>query len=89
MIKQARERKAPWMQARPVEIAEHRAAILRRGKMTGDGELVRRVFPCAAVEDKTIHPRPELFIEWLWKIRLPPEAEREIRIKVRENDIRK
>ena len=89
VVKHSRKGETPRVKACPVEVAEDPASSIRRGKVTDDRELMRRIFPCAAVKNEAIDPTPEFLIERFGEFRFPPKAKREIGIEVRENNIGK
>ena len=85
VIEHLRERLAQVQRARPVQVAQGQARSARdRAIRSSRRELLRRAAPmpgCRKIE--AIDPGPELFVDRVGKLALPPEVERQIGIEIR------
>ena len=88
MVEEIGDRDPPVVQAGPVEIAEDGMRFRKRVDPVDERELLLGFCPCAAIEDQPIDPAPELAIERLPKCGLPPEAQGQVGIQMRKNNIR-
>ena len=88
MIEELSQGEAGSDQPGPIQVTQNRPHFGQGADFSDQLKLLRRSIPFGAIVNQSVHPAPELFVERFAKFALPPKIERQVRIKVREDDVR-
>src|SRR5262249_49722602 len=86
MIEELREREAKVVQPRPIQVAQDQALLRFALSCFDQRHLSGKIFPAAAVVDKSVDPLPELHVHRIMEFPLPPKIKWQVRIQIGEND---
>src|ERR1043166_6138489 len=89
VVEELRQRITNFVEARPVQVAQDKALFGFALGRFDQSKLLVEITPVFAVENEPVYPRPKLRIHRIMQIALPPKVKREIRLEMREDDVRK
>src|SRR5689334_15670916 len=88
MIEKLGESEPDPVNARPIQIAKDDAVSRLPFRIFKVLELLWKVHPALTVVDQAIDPGPKLRNDRIVKLPLPPKIKRQIRIQLREDNVR-